>query len=88
MYHTERRYIDMGNLNSVYREILEKEGLTQEQAAKVCGYAGQSTVARKLNYGMSVDGICDLTDRLGGYRLVLEKVKPNGKIAERYELER
>ena len=78
----------MGNLNDVYRKILNEEGLTQTQAASLCGYAGQGTISRKLNYGMSIDGICDLTDKIGGYRIVLEKVMPNGKVRQRYELER
>ena len=78
----------MSNLNETYKAILREEGLTQEQAAKICGYAGQGTISRKLVYGMSIDGILDLTDKIGGYRIVLEKVKPNGKVRERYELER
>lgn len=78
----------MSNLNEIYRKIMEEEGITQEQVAKLCGYAGQGTVARKLNYGMSIDGILDLTDKLSGYRIVLEKVQPNGKVKYRYEIER
>lgn len=78
----------MGNLNEVYRKIMEEEGLTQEQAAKLLGYVGQGSISRKLVYGISLNAVLDLAESIGGYRLVLEKVKPNGKVKERYELKK
>lgn len=75
------------NGNEVFRAILAEEGLTQEQAAKVMGLKGQGNIARLLNYGISFDKLYDLGKPLG-YRLVMEKVMPNGKVRERYELEK
>lgn len=77
----------MGNLNEVFREMLKNEGLTQEQASKVMGLKSQSNLARTLSYGVSFDKIYELGKPLG-YRIVLEKVMPNGKVRERWELEK
>ena len=77
----------MGNINEIYKSILKKEGLTQAKAAEMVGFAGQGTVARLLHYGMSVDTLCDLAEKLG-YQLVLEKRTPGGRVKERYEIER
>ena len=77
----------MGNLNEVFRAILKEEGLTQLQASKVMGLKGQNNIARSLENGITFDKIYQLGKPLG-YRIVLEKVMPNGKVKERYELEK
>lgn len=73
--------------NELFRTILTEEGLTQEQASKVMGLKGQTNIARILSYGVSFEKLYDLGKPLG-YRLVMEKVTPNGKVKARYELER
>ena len=75
------------NLNEVYREILKDEGLTQEIAGQMLGYKHpQNTIARKLSYGIGYDGVAELVEKVGGYRIVLEKVMPNGKVRKQYIL--
>lgn len=75
------------NLNETYREILKDEGLTQEIAGQMLGYKHpQNTIARKLSYGIGYDGIAELVEKVGGYRIVLEKVMPNGKVRKQYIL--
>lgn len=78
----------MGNLNEVYKAILKEEGLTQTKAAELVGYASQGTLSRLLCYGISLDVLSDLTDKLEGYTLVLEKRTPKGRVKTRYELQR
>lgn len=72
----------------IYKAVLKAEGLTQAQAAEICGYAGQGTVGRYMAYGMPVKHLCELTDKLEGYVLVLEKRTPGGKVKAKYEIDR
>lgn len=77
----------MGNLKEVLKEVIKVEGLTQEQASRIMGLNGQGHLSRLLVYGISFDKLYSLAKPLG-YRIVLEKVMPNGKVRERWELEK
>ena len=77
----------MGNLTETFRKVLKEEGLTQKQAAEIMGLGGQPAIIRAISYGISFDNLYKLCKPLG-YRIVLEKVQPNGKVKERYELEK
>ena len=68
-----------------YLAILEANGLTRKSAAELLGYAGQQTIGKYINVGVSYKNIEELLKALDGYKIVIERGK--GKKAERYEIE-
>ena len=76
----------MSNLSENYREIMKKNGLTQQKVADMLGYAGQATVGKYLKYGITLRNIYDLAKALG-YDMVIVKRNGKGKIVEEYDLE-
>ncbi len=76
-----RESIEVGSL---YKEIYKAEGVTQEELAKRLGLASQSGVAAMIHKGVSIDNLYKMLQVLDGYRLVVEKVSPRGKVMKKY----
>ena len=72
------------DVTELYKEIYRREGVTQEELAKRLGLASQSGVAAMLHKGAKLTHLWKLLEALGGYRLVVEKVSPKGRVTARY----
>jgi transcriptional regulator with XRE-family HTH domain len=76
-----RESIEVGAL---YKAIYKSEGITQEELARRLGLASQSGVAAMIHKGVSIDNLYKMLQVLDGYRLVVEKVSPRGKVMKKY----
>lgn len=72
------------DVTELYKEIYREEGITQVELAEKLGFASQSGIAAMLHKGAKLTHLYKMLKVLNGYRLVVEKVSPKGRVTKRY----